>query len=151
MWDLPGPGLKPVSPASAGRFLTTAPPGKPQPNFYCMGAGVTFGALRSPSRRARLHLPLFPMGLHWVHGCRRVLEAGAKGRELRTSLRWAEPAEGLGQGRRVSRSLSEALGAFTKCQAGPQRMGPTGELRNVPLWLSRFSIRTSQKAFRRWS
>ena len=28
MWDLPGPGLKPVSPALAGRFLTTAPPGK---------------------------------------------------------------------------------------------------------------------------
>ena len=29
MWDLPGPGLKPVSPAPAGGFLTTAPPGKP--------------------------------------------------------------------------------------------------------------------------
>ena len=30
MWDLPGPGLKPVSPALAGGFLTTAPPGKSQ-------------------------------------------------------------------------------------------------------------------------
>ena len=29
MWDLPGPGLEPMSPALAGRFLTTAPPGKP--------------------------------------------------------------------------------------------------------------------------
>ena len=29
MWDLPGPGLEPVSPALAGGFLTTAPPGKP--------------------------------------------------------------------------------------------------------------------------
>ena len=29
MWDLPRPGLEPVSPASAGRFSTTAPPGKP--------------------------------------------------------------------------------------------------------------------------
>ena len=29
MWDLPGPGLEPVSPASAGGFLTTVPPGKP--------------------------------------------------------------------------------------------------------------------------
>ena len=28
MWDLPGPGIKPVSSALAGRFLTTAPPGK---------------------------------------------------------------------------------------------------------------------------
>ena len=26
MWDLPGPGLEPVSPALAGGFLTTAPP-----------------------------------------------------------------------------------------------------------------------------
>ena len=29
MWDLPGPGLEPVSPAVAGGFSTTAPPGKP--------------------------------------------------------------------------------------------------------------------------
>ena len=28
MWDLPGSGLKPVSPALAGGFLTTVPPGK---------------------------------------------------------------------------------------------------------------------------
>ena len=30
MWDLPRPGLDPMSPALAGRFSTTAPPGKPQ-------------------------------------------------------------------------------------------------------------------------
>ena len=29
MWDPPRPGLEPVSPAPAGRFSTTAPPGKP--------------------------------------------------------------------------------------------------------------------------
>ena len=28
MWDLPGPGLEPVSPALTGGFLTTVPPGK---------------------------------------------------------------------------------------------------------------------------
>ena len=32
MWDLPRPGLEPLSPALAGRFSTTAPPGKP--NIY---------------------------------------------------------------------------------------------------------------------
>ena len=36
-WDLPRPGLEPVSPALAGRFSTTAPPRKPLstliPNF----------------------------------------------------------------------------------------------------------------------
>ena len=30
MWDLPRPGLEPVSPALAGRLSTTAPPGKPR-------------------------------------------------------------------------------------------------------------------------
>ena len=29
MWDLPRPGIEPVSPALAGRFSTTEPPGKP--------------------------------------------------------------------------------------------------------------------------
>ncbi|XP_060002870.1 ubiquitin thioesterase otulin isoform X2 [Lagenorhynchus albirostris] len=34
MWDLPGPGHEPVSPASAGGLSTTAPPGKPKtPTF----------------------------------------------------------------------------------------------------------------------
>ena len=33
MWDLPGPGLEPLSPALAGRFSTTAPPGKPYWGF----------------------------------------------------------------------------------------------------------------------
>ena len=29
MWDLPRPGLEPVSPTLAGGFLTSVPPGKP--------------------------------------------------------------------------------------------------------------------------
>lgn len=29
MWDLPGPGVEPVSPPLAGRFCTMEPPGKP--------------------------------------------------------------------------------------------------------------------------
>ena len=32
-WDLPRPGLEPMSSALAGRFSTTAPPGKPQSTF----------------------------------------------------------------------------------------------------------------------
>ena len=34
MWDLPGPGLEPVSPALAGGFSTTAPPGKSRFIFW---------------------------------------------------------------------------------------------------------------------
>ena len=30
MWDPPGPGVRPVSPALAGEFFSTEPPGKPQ-------------------------------------------------------------------------------------------------------------------------
>ena len=33
MWDLPGPGLEPMSPALAGGFLTTVPPGKSHITF----------------------------------------------------------------------------------------------------------------------
>ena len=36
MWDLPRPGLEPMSPALAGRFSTTAPPGKPHPLIFSL-------------------------------------------------------------------------------------------------------------------
>ena len=61
MWDLPGPGLKPVSPALAGGFLTTAPPRKPAHRnflitlFYiasqqlcCENQFISFTVLKSP-------------------------------------------------------------------------------------------------------
>ena len=44
MWDPPRPGLEPVSPASAGRLPTTAPPGKPSLNAFdgnCLDYGNT--------------------------------------------------------------------------------------------------------------
>ena len=37
MWDLPTPGLKPVSPALAGRFSSAAPPGKPWGPIFLRG------------------------------------------------------------------------------------------------------------------
>ena len=42
MWDLPGRGLKPLSPALAGGFLTSEPPGKP-PTFTFIRAMVQVG------------------------------------------------------------------------------------------------------------
>ena len=44
MWDLPGPGLEPVSPALAGRFLTIVPPGKSQESSI-LNSGVLDGVL----------------------------------------------------------------------------------------------------------
>ena len=43
--DLPDPGVEPTSPALAGVFLTTAPPGKPWPqqghHFLMPGSGLS--------------------------------------------------------------------------------------------------------------
>ena len=41
MWDLPRPGLEPVSPALAGGFSTTAPPGKPHVWYFLPLDGIT--------------------------------------------------------------------------------------------------------------
>ena len=40
MWDLPGPGLEPVSPALAGGFLTTAPPGKSSYGYFYLFTSI---------------------------------------------------------------------------------------------------------------
>ena len=39
MWDLPGPGIEPVSPALAGRFLTTVPPEEYQLYTFLLNGG----------------------------------------------------------------------------------------------------------------
>ena len=36
MWNLPGPGIKPMYPALAGEFLSTVPPGKPYRYIFSM-------------------------------------------------------------------------------------------------------------------
>ena len=59
MWDLPRPGLEPVSPALAGRFSTTAPPGKPEKEpFRCIGL---FGVLiaRTEGKDDSEHSPIY--------------------------------------------------------------------------------------------
>ena len=56
MWDLSGPGLEPVSPALAGGFLTTAPPGKPQQlDFSCMPKVRVYYQLKAVSKLIQPH------------------------------------------------------------------------------------------------
>ena len=59
MWGLPGPGLEPVSPALAGGFLTTAPPGKPAK--YILIAADSFADYGYPLA-VSLHSTYF---FHW--------------------------------------------------------------------------------------
>ena len=47
MWDLPGPGLEPVSPALAGGFLTTVPTEKPSHPLYDATYSVFFWVMVS--------------------------------------------------------------------------------------------------------
>ena len=54
MWDLPRPGLEPVSPALAGRFSTTAPPGKPSQSFLNLPMDFTFPLLHFSPFTCRL-------------------------------------------------------------------------------------------------
>ena len=48
MWDPPRPGLEPVSPALAGRFSTTAPPGKPLGLILCFLSPCIFFLSSAP-------------------------------------------------------------------------------------------------------
>ena len=56
MSDLPGPELKPASPALAGRLSTTAPPGKPPDQYFY----VPLVCCPSPSRTKDYFPPLAP-------------------------------------------------------------------------------------------
>ena len=58
MWDLPGPVLEPVSPALAGRFSTTAPPGKPLGDLLILELGDKVHA----SATISLPVPSFSLG-----------------------------------------------------------------------------------------
>ena len=57
MWDLPRPGLEPVSSALAGRLSTTAPPGKPFLQYF---KTVTAG-IRQPGNWVRSTLGYRPV------------------------------------------------------------------------------------------
>ena len=71
MWDLPGPGLEPVSPALAGGFLTTAPPGKPKMHILNQALGDATPSAASPrtpwGSPCSVLLPAFAQ-LHALHG-----------------------------------------------------------------------------------
>ena len=62
MWDLPGPEIKPVSPALAGGLPTTSPPGTFRNVRYCYYYFFFFFR-NNMSFKARLRLPLSETGI----------------------------------------------------------------------------------------
>ena len=80
MWDLPRPGLEPVSPALAGRFSTTAPPGKPSGNVFnetelneCRGQAAPYSLdLLSATFWAVVLLPGPGCSLPWAQGAGKI-------------------------------------------------------------------------------
>ena len=68
MWDLPRPGLEPVSPALAGRFSTAAPPGKPLQQFllWCSDGDCLFSFFFLSinwNSSVRKNCPFYPISL----------------------------------------------------------------------------------------
>ena len=61
MWNLPGPGIKPVSPALAGGFFTTEPPGK------CGHSSLTFQFITALLLWTLPEVPVEVMLKNWVH------------------------------------------------------------------------------------
>ena len=77
MWDLPGPGIEPVSPALAGGFFTTEPPGKP-PGLFWNSCGLRlFLSTKEASHRGRGT----PMGC-----CMAVAGGGPRGLTVQAAL-----------------------------------------------------------------
>ena len=60
MWDSPRPGLEPVSPALAGRFSTTVPPGKPSASILApfRSAHLTAARILFPKCKCICHFPV---------------------------------------------------------------------------------------------
>ena len=65
-WDPPRPGLEPASPALAGRFSTTAPPGKPETGHSWSQSQSSLGRFRILKR---VHADQRGTLMSQQHGC----------------------------------------------------------------------------------
>ena len=80
MWDLPRPGLEPVSPALAGRFSTTVPPGK------ASIATLNVSGLSTPIKRHRVALWI----IQETHFRAEDTQTESEGTERDISCKWKQ-------------------------------------------------------------
>ena len=64
-WNLPGPGIKPVSPALAGGFLSTVPPGKSLKSTTQCELGIVY--IKNVSVLSRVRLSVTPWTIYIAH------------------------------------------------------------------------------------
>ena len=68
LWDLPGPGMEPASPALVGGFFTTEPPGKPNglaPEPHAGGTIMTLAFTDEKTNAWRPPSPTWAVPLFW--------------------------------------------------------------------------------------
>ena len=63
MWGLPGPGIEPMTPALAGGFLTTAPPGKKGHGILSSRIYIPVPAIFILDLPLPFSFPLYKMGI----------------------------------------------------------------------------------------
>ena len=85
MWDLPQPGIEPVSPALAGGFLTTEPPGKSQILINYKGDQSIFTVKKSADTLLIQWSMLIPQVTGWISSICHLTRCNEKNA---TSLLW---------------------------------------------------------------
>ena len=90
MWDPPRPGLEPVSPALAGRFSTTAPPGKPLRQAYTLeSCALESCAIGLRFRKLCYWSPAFDsLSHHFIACCPKFLYFPFSAQWLLSGLLW---------------------------------------------------------------
>ena len=99
MWDLPGPGLEPVSPALAGGFLTTEPPRTPV-GCVLMRECFSSSSVRDRCRERRAH------------------ESSSRGREAWARGQAAAPGRGRMNQVAECKAVGARMVAFTSISVG---------------------------------
>ena len=134
MWNHPGPGIEPVSPALAGGFLSTVPPGKSGGSFFFLdklpsAEGDTGGGpFLGQAQRTWWGQVFLPLGLPLA------LSRKEKFPYLPTARRVAVLLSGPQRGSPVPTDAEAAVGIRAQLhQAAPKR-GPGGSGLSEALW-----------------